>query len=95
MQCYGRTAACPPAAGWAWPGTTRLKPSARKPSNCQHRLLLQVVVQGALVRRGLLLLQPDTVEVLGGSVARLEAARQRVLATWSQPAGALATLALA
>jgi hypothetical protein len=50
-------------------------------------LLAQVVVKGPLVRRGLLLLQPDCVEVLGGGVALLEGARQRALACWNQPAG--------
>ncbi|EFN57844.1 hypothetical protein CHLNCDRAFT_51164 [Chlorella variabilis] len=46
----------------------------------------KLVVQGAAVRRGILLLTPQTCAVLGGRVARLEEARQRMVAHWTQPA---------
>ncbi|KAK9845921.1 hypothetical protein WJX81_006044 [Elliptochloris bilobata] len=46
----------------------------------------KVALTDAKVRRGVLLLRPENVVVLGGQVERLEAARQRALARWHQPA---------
>ena len=48
----------------------------------------KLVVQGAAVRRGMLLLTPQCCAVLGGGVPRLEDARRRMVAHWTQPAGA-------
>lgn len=47
----------------------------------------KLVVQGAAVRRGMLLLTPQCCAVLGGGVPRLEDARRRMVAHWTQPAG--------
>jgi hypothetical protein len=47
----------------------------------------KVAVHDAAVRRGMLLLTPQNCSVLGGQVAALEQARQRMVAHWSQPAG--------
>ena len=47
----------------------------------------KLVVHDAAVRRGMLLLTPQNCMVLGGQVAALEEARQRMVAHWSQPAG--------
>ncbi|PRW59034.1 recQ-mediated genome instability 1 [Chlorella sorokiniana] len=59
----------------------------------------KLVVQGAAVRRGILLLTPQCCAVLGGGVPRLEDARRRMVAHWSQPAvgrrGPLPTMAQA
>ncbi|KAI7842146.1 hypothetical protein COHA_004170 [Chlorella ohadii] len=46
----------------------------------------KLVVQGAAVRRGMLLLTPQCCAVLGGGVPRLEDARRRMVAHWTQPA---------
>lgn len=40
---------------------------------------VQLVLRDAAVRRGTVLLVPEVVQVLGGQVAHLEAARQRML----------------
>jgi hypothetical protein len=47
----------------------------------------KVAVHDAAVRRGMLLLTPQNCTVLGGQVAALEEARQRMVAHWGQPAG--------
>lgn len=47
----------------------------------------KLVVQGAAVRRGMLLLTPQCCAVLGGGVPQLEDARRRMVAHWTQPAG--------
>lgn len=47
----------------------------------------KLIVQNAAVRRGILLLTPQCCAVLGGEVARLEEARQRMVTHWAQPAG--------
>ncbi|PSC73828.1 recQ-mediated genome instability 1 [Micractinium conductrix] len=52
----------------------------------------KLVVRDAPVRRGMLLLTPENCSVLGGGVAALEAARQRMVAHWAQPAGPPAPL---
>jgi hypothetical protein len=49
----------------------------------------KLVVHGAAVRCGILLLTPQCCAVLGGQVPQLEQARQRMVAHWSQPAGKL------
>lgn len=49
----------------------------------------KLVLQGAAVRRGMLLLTPQCCAVLGGGVPRLEDARRRMVAHWTQPAGAV------
>lgn len=49
----------------------------------------KIVVHGAAIRRGILLLTPQCCAVLGGQVPQLEQARQRMVAHWSQPAGKL------
>ncbi|CAI5518847.1 unnamed protein product [Closterium sp. Naga37s-1] len=45
----------------------------------------QVILRDVLVRRGLLLLLPELVQVLGGHVAHLEAARCRIADHFSRP----------
>lgn len=59
-------------------------PALRATTPAGTKLLLRDVP----VRRGMMLLTPENCSVLGGSVAALEAARQRMVAHWSQPAGA-------
>lgn len=46
-----------------------------------------MVVINPFVRRGLLMLQPRNIQVLGGCVDVLEAARKKGCAAWQQPAG--------
>lgn len=59
-------------------------PALRSTTPAGTKLLLWDVP----VRRGMLLLTQQNCSVLGGSVPALEAARQRMLAHWAQPAGA-------
>lgn len=44
-------------------------------------------MRDAAVRRGMLLLTPASLVVLGGHVEQLEQARQRMVEHWNQPAG--------
>ncbi|KAL4420941.1 hypothetical protein ABPG77_004570 [Micractinium sp. CCAP 211/92] len=46
----------------------------------------KLLLRDVPVRRGMMLLTPQNCSVLGGSVPALEAARQRMVAHWSQPA---------
>lgn len=54
-------------------------------------MLAQVVVENVPVRRGLLLLQPTNIAVLGGAVEALEEARCRAVTVWNKPAGVFVT----
>ncbi len=47
----------------------------------------KVLVYDATVRRGMLLLTPSSLVVLGGQVERLEQARLKMVEDWNQPAG--------
>ncbi|WJX53879.1 recQ-mediated genome instability protein 1 [Trifolium repens] len=47
---------------------------------------LKVVISNVQVRRGLLMLVPETIEVLGGLVERLDAARKRLVDELNKPA---------
>lgn len=46
---------------------------------------MQVVVCNVNIRHGLLMLVPEVVEVLGGTVDELEAARQRLVEEVNKP----------
>ncbi|KAK3236805.1 recQ-mediated genome instability protein 1, variant 2 [Cymbomonas tetramitiformis] len=46
---------------------------------------LKIAITDATVRRGMLLLQPDNVQILGGEVERLEKARSRFVEYWNLP----------
>lgn len=46
---------------------------------------MQVVVCNVNIRRGLLMLVPEVIEVLGGTVEELEAARQRLVNEINKP----------
>lgn len=48
-------------------------------------LSLQIVICNVHVRHGLLMLVPEALEVLGGMVDELEAARQRLVAEVNKP----------
>jgi RecQ mediated genome instability protein len=47
----------------------------------------KVAIRHPAVQRGALLLTAGSVDVLGGGVPALEAARRRLLAHWNQPLG--------
>lgn len=77
----------PPAAAT---GVQQVAAVEYRPTPALHSTMpagAKVAVTGAAVRRGLLLLTPQTVCVLGGQVARLEEARQRMVTHWTQPMG--------
>lgn len=48
----------------------------------------KVLISNPVFHRGTLLLLSASVELLGGEVASLEAARQRLVAHWNIPVGA-------
>ena len=47
----------------------------------------KLALTNPVLHRGTVLLTAGTVELLGGGVPRLEAARQRLLTHWNQPLG--------
>ena len=78
-RCPPRNAGAQQVAGLEYRPTPALH--SAMPAGCK------LVVRDAPVRRGMLLLTPENCSVLGGGVAALEAARQRMVAHWAQPAG--------
>ena len=48
---------------------------------------IKIVVEGALVWRGVLLLHPGNTAVLGGHVPLLEQAQRAAEAAWNEPTG--------
>lgn len=50
-----------------------------------YEKIMQVAVRDVHVKHGLLMLVPEVVEVLGGTVDELEAARQRLVEEVNKP----------
>eukprot|EP00892_Ulva_mutabilis_P005200 jgi/Ulvmu1/3051/UM015_0091.1 len=55
--------------------------------NCNLAAGCKVILTNPVVHRGYFMLMGSAVQVLGGSVQRLEAARQRLLEHWNKPLG--------